>query len=421
VDTFAYLPLYPPGTPQFDETAAGWLTYTDAVLDLVESVGITNYDVEIWNELTFGSDFLSVNAYYEPRLVDDPVPPVRRGGRMWELARRTTDAIHAQHRGAQVIWGFSSTNFGATRVTDLPPGTNGQSYHPYKTRLYRVPEEFPPTSDVRMFRDGYLPSTSVVVPEGLTALAVTPLSLTRLLHPQLRLRDRPAGVTSFSHFITEHGFAPREAGITSTTVGDQLQARALLRSTTFWLNKGITRMEVSSAWNSDPLGNGLLATTHQPYAWGSVPPSALRTPALAALGRLTAAFDGAQAIASPRQLGVGVTALGTQTASLPASGSTAPVYLRDQFTFLPYQVNATRFVIPTYVMTHDIRTAPPDSQFRVTINGVDGRSAGLSMYDPLTDTTVPVTTVSSTATSVTVVITVTDYPRLLVVDEAGGQ
>src|SRR6266852_2162122 len=41
-DTLKYSPLYPVGTPQFEQTAAGWLRYTKLVLDLVRASGSPN-------------------------------------------------------------------------------------------------------------------------------------------------------------------------------------------------------------------------------------------------------------------------------------------------------------------------------------------------------------------------------------------
>ena len=53
--------------PAFQETLAGWLRYVDATTRFVRSaVGSTKFDVEIWNELSFGSDFLDIDRYYHP-------------------------------------------------------------------------------------------------------------------------------------------------------------------------------------------------------------------------------------------------------------------------------------------------------------------------------------------------------------------
>jgi hypothetical protein len=41
------------------------------------------------------------------------------------------------------------------------------------------------------------------------------------------------------------------------------------------------------------------------------------------------------------------------------------------FAFLPFQVNARRFVIPFYVITRDINRDLPGELFTVTIKGLD--------------------------------------------------
>ena len=44
--TLAYLPLYPVGTPEFDDTAAGWIRYALLVCQLARRAGIEAFDLE---------------------------------------------------------------------------------------------------------------------------------------------------------------------------------------------------------------------------------------------------------------------------------------------------------------------------------------------------------------------------------------
>jgi len=62
--------------PQFEETAAGWIRYVDLVIDFVTSAyGSDEFDVEIWNELSFGSDFIfGINRYGRSRRRADENP-----------------------------------------------------------------------------------------------------------------------------------------------------------------------------------------------------------------------------------------------------------------------------------------------------------------------------------------------------------
>ncbi len=68
-----YSPFEPPKlengepNPEFNATMAGWLNYVAQVSKEAASiVGPGGFDLEIWNELTFGSQFLNIENYYTP-------------------------------------------------------------------------------------------------------------------------------------------------------------------------------------------------------------------------------------------------------------------------------------------------------------------------------------------------------------------
>jgi len=53
--------------PVFAETMAGWLSYVAIVnAEASKILGAGNYDLEVWNELSFGSQFLNSEHYYQP-------------------------------------------------------------------------------------------------------------------------------------------------------------------------------------------------------------------------------------------------------------------------------------------------------------------------------------------------------------------
>jgi hypothetical protein len=69
--TLRYAPFQAPTladgapNPEFEATLRGWLSYVSAVCQEAASVvGAGGYDIEIWNELTFGSRFLNSENYY---------------------------------------------------------------------------------------------------------------------------------------------------------------------------------------------------------------------------------------------------------------------------------------------------------------------------------------------------------------------
>ena len=73
------------------------------VCKLAADAGIDDFDVEIWNELTFGTSLLDINNYYDKNEPKTPRRPdfLNRGGNCWELARRTVEAVKRQYpRGA---------------------------------------------------------------------------------------------------------------------------------------------------------------------------------------------------------------------------------------------------------------------------------------------------------------------------------
>jgi hypothetical protein len=409
VDTLRHLPLYPVGTPEFDDTATAWVHYADVVSRLVEAAGITHYDVEIWNELTFGEEFLSIDSYYDPPLVSFPTDFFRPGGQAWELADRTTRMLKAEHPGSRVIWGFSNTSFLHTPPAELPPMTDGQSYHPYATAPLVIPSQLPAPRD-RRFLVGYLPSgLTLGMPESSYALAVRPEQLIRgLLEPRVRAADRPPQSPVFFHYMTEHGFDPAEAGITDPAQAQSYKARGLLRALCFWLDKGITRMDIFTASSPTDTGYGMFGAGPDPVA--SQPLTALR--------RLVGAFAGAQPLVDPRQLGVSVTAEGTQEEVFAGDATHPPLWYRDLFAVLPYQVDAHRFVVPVYVMSYDLAKRLPAMDFDVTLRNLDGRRAAVSYYDPITDQHLPIPVLHRDATSVEVAVSAADYPRLLVVGGA---
>lgn len=56
---------------EFQETLSGWLEYVRDVCRLATSVvGPGNYDLELWNELSFGSQFLNAEAYYKGKAAE---------------------------------------------------------------------------------------------------------------------------------------------------------------------------------------------------------------------------------------------------------------------------------------------------------------------------------------------------------------
>lgn len=87
------------------ETLDGWLRYARAAGNFVrEQLGTpadAGFDIEVWNELTFGSDFLDINRYYEPKL--DLEPLLYKKTRAWTPQMRPDAQLEFEQRGFEVL------------------------------------------------------------------------------------------------------------------------------------------------------------------------------------------------------------------------------------------------------------------------------------------------------------------------------
>jgi hypothetical protein len=84
--------------------------------------------------------------------------------------------------------------------------------------------------------------------------------------------------------------------------------------------------------------------------------------------------------------------------------------------FLPFEVNATRFLL-AYVTTQDFPNTLAPQRYRVTIGGVDGRHATVKYFSPDTDTTLPARVIATTEGTITLQLTITEVPRLIEIEE----
>ena len=171
------------------------------VCELARRAGIDDFDVEIWNELTFGTRFLDINNYYDqgnPKAASGP-DTLNRGGRCWELARRTIEAVKRQYPKARLIWGFSNTTFFHCPIAGLPPGTDGQSYHPYGTGTRSLPRQEYRRDHPELNLEGFTPTIDIRMPEGWAHTFLQTESVMRHLIP---MRDGSSVRRAWSVSIT---------------------------------------------------------------------------------------------------------------------------------------------------------------------------------------------------------------------------
>jgi len=416
--TLAYLPLHPVGTEEFDETAAGWVQYALMVCRLASDAGIDQFDVELWNELTFGTRFLDVNNYYDPDAPKVPRGPdfLNKGGTCWELARRTIEAVKPRHPKARCIWGFSNTTFFHCAIPNLPPGMDGQSYHPYGTGTRRLPDQEYHKDRPEFNLEGFTPTIDVRMPEGWAHTFLQTESLMRHLNPQARRHTRPEGTSRFYHYITEHGVVPAECGVTDEAGGWRLKSLCASRSFCLWLNKGIDVMHYFVAHSKDPKGMGLLPTD-LPGLPEDTPFDEVATPPMRVLRNLTTAFAGSVPLDKPRQLSVEAAALGVDGKVFEGDGAHPPLWHRDVLAVLPFQIKPGEFVIAVYVMTYDATQPLAEARYRLVIKGVNGTQGNLALYDPHEDRRISLKPSGRGEDFVEVVVPVVDHPRLLTLTE----
>ena len=397
-----YLPLAEVGSAAYEHTAAGWLHYVRLITHWVTATYGEDFDVELWNELTFGSAYLDLREYYDPRPAGEQPDPLHAGGRVWELMRRSVAAIHEENPRVQAIWGFSNTTFFHTAVTALPPGLGGQSYHPYGTgpRCYAKIVAGREKYNV----GGVVPAGCAVMPEGWAHTFQQTETLMRLLNPTTRA-EHPPGPDRFLHYITEHGFEPRWVGIQDPDDARRAKAKFLLRAPLFWLNKGISGFYVYSLYEADDGGAGLLRA------------DGAASPALEALRRAVEFIGDAEPLSGGVARQLTVRAAHPVASALRTATPGARAMDTDGAAVLPFQAGPGRFLLGLYVMTEDFPQDLAPRLYHLSLQGLAGRAAALRFYDPLDDRSIPVRVTAAGPKSLDVELELTDSPRLLEIRE----
>jgi hypothetical protein len=468
--TLRYLPFAHPSNPDFESTLAGWLDYARTVTRTARSVlGSDAFDIEIWNELAYASDFLDVNTYYA-----SPVDG-GSGSTTDSILARTVAALRDPSSGVSGIGigdGFANQNPRPSGATE-PPGLTAIDKHPYP---YSGMRRFPSSAQVDSTRpldahgnvDGFQDSSGnwhesftpnydsfepeyylTAQPKFRTYYQVLTIDLDNvvrdmspvqtLLNGAPHSRDlHPPGAAAPQTWVTEINMNPAGAPSAGFTSGDRLhfQTKVALRSLVAYAGKGATAVDLFGVTDS-ALGLVPQSFFDKLHQTGTYPGDAAGGEVMDSVRRLVSGFAGATAIAQPRSLTLDRIDDFTGNQQFAGDGTAAhpPLFDRDVLAFFPFQVTDSRFVIPVYVMTTNLgknyKPAAPSSDptrfdmpaetFRLTIGGVDGRAADLSATDPLTGAKVPVDVTGRAPGSVTISLPVTDSPRLLTLQGPPGQ
>jgi hypothetical protein len=430
--TLRYEPFTRPGDAHFEETMEGWLEYVALVTAYVkDTLGNDDFDVEVWNELAFGSDFLDAGTYYDPE-------PVAAAPKATEdaLLQRTLAFIRNPANGLRDVGvgdGFSNLRPWESG-SNVPAGLTAIDKHPYPPRrTFPAQAVFNGVAPVDAlgrvdgtrdaagrWHDAFIPSYTAFFPEyflsGIqTETAIRDLSpITTTVYGTPHGRDtHPPGAAPPVVWLTEAGMDP--AGVPKKVL-PAFHAKGALRWATSWLNKGARRVYFYAA--SSP-------------GWGIVEGGRGGGPTLRALGRLTSVLDrGSAAITKPRSLSLLSVSDQAGHRQFSGDGTAAHPSLDDAdvLGFFPFQSSNGRVVVAVYVITRDLthvyrqdlgssnpaRYDMPPEWFRITIGGTSGLVAPVSATDPLTGRSTAVKVMSRSGDRLVLDVAVTDSPRLLV-------
>lgn len=440
--TLKYRPFSPPDTTDYKVTMAAWQRYVGTVAKFVTEVLNTQqstdkgFDMEIWNELSFGSDFLFINSYYGQKTYNYDENSIFRN-----LVKETAEYVNTHPKRFQGVlfsnglastipWPSSSKN--PARITAL-------SKHPYRSRSNYPKDESKGTAINALYqksKSGFIPSYSALFPEYF-ATALQTETMIRDMGPMTsdvygtahgrNARVIKNVVVPNPVWVTEANINPLEDN-PQITVPRALAVKAKItaRYFCFFLNKGATQVHIYAATGGDKewgiVKQNFINYAKQPNAVYPANDTSYTSSALATVGRIVSRMSQQvdPALTSTRPLkivSIGDTHnhyqfVGNGTAEHPT------LYNRDVFAFLPFQVNSKRFIIPYYVMTRDVMKDLPPEQFTVQIRGLKGSEASVTAYDPINDRNVPVVVKSKKQNSLELILTTTDYPYLLTIQEA---
>jgi hypothetical protein len=470
--TLRYAPFGPPRlssgapNPAFEQTLGGWLRYVATVCAEADDVfGTGGYDLEVWNELSFGSEFLDQANYYSPSRESGS------GAVADTLLTRTVAYVRDPDHGISDEVGISDGFAGQTPFAaagSVPAGTTALSKHLYKGPLY-----FPRTATIDSIRPldalgapdsttskapytpRFTPNLATAFPEYfLTAIQTDTVvrdlaPLTTTVNGAKHGRNvGPFGEQPPQLWMTEYNLNtntllplgvenPDEyIGTATAAEKERLQAEIVLRSLVSMAGKGMARVYFYAAAHAE--GYSLVSDRFMKAlsaAPTTYPGDQLGGETMDALHRMLARFQGPGPGGPARQLELLSVAQEGNHAEFAGDGSAAhpDLYDRELLAVLPFQSSPTRFVIPFYVMTPNLTTVHqadgpgrsrfdlPDENFRITLGNLPAgaESPAVSAYDPMRDAQTPARLVSRQGDRAIFEIAATKYPRLLSVDYAG--
>ncbi len=416
------------GTADYQATMNGWTCFLGAVSAFMQSVLGTagkidlGFDLEIWNETSFGSDFLDINNYYATPVVPessvDGIPAV-----IPDIVAQSSAYIlahPAMFAGVRVSDGFGSVSPVQAASTE-PAAITALSKHPYPSPI-SFPQSDPGywgldatgavTSDIpsyTMYAHEYF-STGISAFTLARDIATTTSWFGGVAHGQWSRMIKGA-VAPVPVWMTEIGTS-LEGAVGSAA--DWLCAKGTLRALFFNLGLGVERLYVFAGIDSS--GSGL----------GMVPASAPTTPtpvlnALEASLRFIRGNVVGDQAGSLLYHGVDATVTGGAPKTLFKGNGTAacPDFKQpDDFIVLPVQVTPQRTAFVFWFTALDMRAEMGVLPVSLTITGLGAYSVPrISALDPIGGTDVGAVLHSQSSSTVVVRANASDRPFILVLDQ----
>ncbi len=474
--TLLYAPFGPPKlangnpNPAFQATLAGWLSYVATISKEAEGIfGAGGYDLEVWNELSFGSQFLNEANYYSPAretgsgsvteaLLDETVAYVRNPAHDISSAVGITDGFANQ------------TPF--TSPAQLPSGLTAMSKHLYNYGEYyprdNVNSSIKPlnalgendfttegTKTNPLYAPVFIPTYHSLLPESyLTGTQtetvvrdIAPLTTSINGVPHGRNVTTPGG-TALQTWMTEYNINTNtlfpanpenpinyDGSKVSAAQASRLQAEILLRSLVSMINKGMTREYFYAAAHEEGfnlIGENFMKTLDAKPS--TYPGDELGGETMTAFRDMLSRFQGPGPTGGARQLELLSVAQEGNHAEFNGDGTAAHPNLFDMevLAVFPFQSAPTQFVIPVYVMTPNLTTVYnsnepessltrfdlPNESFRITLGNLPETidPPTVSAYDPIRNESTPARLVSRQGSHAVFELAATDYPRLLTIN-----
>ncbi len=422
--TLRYAPFGAAGTAA---TLAGWERYVGTIATFASqplgtaAAADKGFDLEIWNELSFGSNFLAIANYYAPG--EAPPGEIPPGDATWaaivERTARAVAAAPARFAGVRLTNGFAST-VPWPAAAEQPAAVTAISKHPYPPRKAFPADEQRNTTalDAQGRPTSWVPDYTAFFPEY-AATAIQTETIVRDMGPE------PNDIYGHRHgrlarpgapvpvWLTEFGVNPAEAGVGDPAAAMAVKAQAAARAALFYLNKGAERVYLYALSGSDA-------------EYGLVTDATRRNAAapLAVLARIAAVMrEGLDASPSRRRsLGFRVHSSPDSAIQFAGNGSAANPALRniDMLAILPYQGSDHRFVVAVYFITRDLRHAAAEETVVLDVSGLHGQRVTAALYDPRTDAWRDSHVAALADGRHRIGLPVSDWPRLLVIEDAAN-